>query len=131
MCSEKRIQFCNFSSVFQTLLNFNFIDAVYTFEILFFRKFSPKSRCGLYVNAGYTPLSTVSRKCFQKTLNYRSNFINYRDSYLAISWQKYATIQIRSKNHFSHIKKLPFVEKSSFRERKVPFAVLTNPARRI
>ena len=34
----------------------------------------------------------LSRKCFQKTLNYRDNFINYRDSFLAISWQKYATI---------------------------------------
>ena len=38
VCSEKRIQFCNFSSVFQTLLNSNFIDAVYTSKILF----SPK-----------------------------------------------------------------------------------------
>ena len=59
LCSEKRIQVCNFSSVFQTLLNSNFIDAVYTSEIHFSQKFSPKSRCGLYANAGYTPLSTV------------------------------------------------------------------------
>ena len=34
----------------------------------------------------------LSKKCFQKTLNYRDKFINHCDSYLAISWQKYATI---------------------------------------
>ena len=34
----------------------------------------------------------LSRKCFQENLIYRDNFINYCDIYLAISWQKYATI---------------------------------------
>ena len=58
--ADKNIQFFNFSSVFQTLLNSNFVDAVYTSEILFSPKFSPKCRWGLYANAGYTPLSTVS-----------------------------------------------------------------------
>ena len=28
-------------------------------KYFFSPKFSPKSRCGLYANAGYTPLSTV------------------------------------------------------------------------
>ena len=35
----------------------------------------------------------LSRKIFQKAKKYRENFINYRGSYLATSWQKYATIQ--------------------------------------
>ena len=68
VCSEKRIQFCNFSSVFQTLLDSNFIDAVYTSEILFSPKVLPKSRCGLYANADYTPLSTVNAKMQKKVL---------------------------------------------------------------
>ena len=59
VCSEKRIQFCNFSSVFQTLFNPNFIDAVYTSEILFFPKFFAKIQGRLHANAGCTPLSTV------------------------------------------------------------------------
>ena len=51
---KKRIQFCNFSSVFQTLLNSNFINAVYTSKILFFPKIFAKiqvrviRKCGLY-----------------------------------------------------------------------------------
>ena len=36
----------------------------------------------------------LSRKCFQKTKYYRNNFIKNRESYLAISWQKYAIIPI-------------------------------------
>ena len=54
VCSEKRIQFCNFSSVFQTLLNSNFIDAVYTSEILFF---PPNFRQN--PGAGYTQMSVI------------------------------------------------------------------------
>ena len=63
VCSEKRIQFCNFSSVFQTLLNSNFIDVVYTSEILFFPKNFTKiqvrviRKCGLY-----TPVYGSARK---------------------------------------------------------------------
>ena len=59
VCSDKSIQVCNFCSIFQTLLKSDFIDAVNTSEIHFPPKFSPKSRWGLYANAGYTPLSTV------------------------------------------------------------------------
>ena len=51
--------FAIFSSIFQTLLNSNLIDAVLHLKYFCFPKFSPKSRCRLYANAGCTPLSTV------------------------------------------------------------------------
>ena len=55
VCSDKSIQVCNFCRVFQTLLKSCFIDAVNTSEIHFQKKNSPKTRCWLYANAGYTP----------------------------------------------------------------------------
>ena len=39
----------------------------------------------------------LSGGCFQRTCNYRDMFVNYRDGYLAVSWQKYATIIIHFK----------------------------------
>ena len=59
VCSDKStcIQVCNFCSVFQTLLKSDFIDAVNSPKYIFLPKFSPKSKCRLYTNAGYTPPS--------------------------------------------------------------------------
>ena len=75
VCSEKRIQFCNFSSIFQTLLNSNFIDAVYTSEILFSPKIFAKiqvlviRKCGLYTPVyGTTPVLLVEISCFQSRI---------------------------------------------------------------
>ena len=77
VCSEKRIQVCNFSSVFQTLLYSNFIDAVYTSEILFSPKIFAKiqvrviRKCGLY-----TPVYGVSPlRCIDKGLCFSSIFV--------------------------------------------------------
>ena len=90
VCSEKRIQFCNFSSVFQTLLNSNFIDAVYTTEILFSPKFFAKiqvrviCKCGLYTPVyGYRFFlsSNISHRMLQ-CLSYINGITEKKKQYL-------------------------------------------------
>ena len=90
VCSDKSIQFCNFSIVFQTLLKSDFTDAVNTSEVLFPQKIFSKiqvqviCKCRLYtpIYSSQLYVPTPQPSFSGHTVLYKSLNLNFSETCL-------------------------------------------------